>query len=128
MIVLVATGKGKDEFFCDNLEEGLSVLATTHRAVMRLFQHPKTGEVRVPGTPKKLYKLVQHLIDTKQLPSTRIHTQQAIFKSRMVTGVRIKSFARKAEEYLITWPQGTLRIRFHANLGKGLFYFYYTEA
>lgn len=125
MIISIEALPNREAFYCDTLEEGLSMLAVNHRAVLRLLQHPGTGEIRVPSTPKKLLNLVTHLVKTKQLPNTTIHTQKAVFEGKVVTGVRIKSFARKADEYIFSWPGGDLRIRFHQNATRGLFYFFY---
>ncbi len=127
-MIISSFAAGRDEaFYCDTLEEGLSMLAVSHRAVLRLFQHPGTGEIRVPATPKKLLNLVTHLAKTGQIQGMSVHTQKAMFEGRVVTGVRIKKFARTADEYIITWPGGDLRIRFHQNAMRGLFYFYYSR-
>lgn len=128
MVILIDAAPGKEAFFCDDLEEGLSMLSVSYRPVLRLLQHPSTGEVRIPATPKKLLNLVKHLISTKQLPETSVHTQKAIFQKKVVSGIRVKSYARKADEIIISWPKGSLRIRYHLNTTKGLFYFYYAEA
>lgn len=127
MIILVDAAPGKDAFFCDDFEEGLSLLSVSYRPIMRLLQHPSTLDIRIPATPKKFFNLVSHLIATKQLREASIHTQKAVFQKRVVSGLKVKSYARTANEYILSWPENTLRVRFHSNAAKGLFYFYYVN-